>query len=92
LHFPYSSAIGKAGRLERWALPTTASCGARTFLSPQSKKLAVAFYSGCGQRPSCRLAKHYHYNRGSAIRARKDPSERESASNERKLKPARSIE
>ena len=36
LHFPGSSAIGRANRLERWALPTTVSCGARTFLSPQS--------------------------------------------------------
>jgi hypothetical protein len=55
--------------------------------------LAVAFYSGCGQRPSCRLAKHYHYIiRGLAFRARKDPSQCETASNERKLDFLRSIE
>src|SRR5207253_11401634 len=35
LHFPYPHP--PRGGNERWALPTTASCGARTFLSPEAR-------------------------------------------------------
>jgi hypothetical protein len=45
----------------RWALPTTASCGARTFLSPvgrQKCRSTSAAFRAATVRPACRLI-HY---------------------------------
>jgi len=58
LHFPYPSmadCANTARHLGRWELPTTASCGARTFLSPL---LPLRRGEGAvrGQRPSGRPA------------------------------------
>src|SRR6516165_2803719 len=62
LHFPGPSAT--RDRLERWALPTTVPCGARTFLSPRA--------THDGQRPSGQPANEpslYHGLRTSFILA-----------------------
>src|SRR2546423_2020305 len=53
LHFPYPRPLG----LGRWTLSTTVSCGARTFLSRASPRLTR---TRAGQRPSGRLAGHFH--------------------------------
>ena len=61
LHFPYSH--------ERWALPTTASCGARTFLQQQncqrpfnSLRKAIVLHSFLIDLSACRMVPQIQEN------------------------------
>jgi hypothetical protein len=55
--------LSAAGRLGRWALPTTASCGARTFLSPV-----------CPQAAQSELRADLWHFRAAAVRPARGPT------------------